>query len=74
MEDINTLDPFAAILNNIAGYKMTRSGNILILKPTNVSQPTYKVLVGENGLPKEILLKKDTYKITIEYLYIKVKT
>lgn len=41
-DDINALDPFAAILNNINGYNVTRNGNILILRPTNVSQPITK--------------------------------
>ncbi|MCD6525015.1 MAG: hypothetical protein J7K48_08525 [Thermococcus sp.] len=57
-ETINALDPFAAILNGITEYSMTRNGNILVLKPINVSQPTYEVLIGEDGLPKKILIKK----------------
>lgn len=73
INDVNAIDPFAAILNNLESFNVTKNGNTLILKPKRPGLPTYEVEL--NGkLPKRIILKQDGLAVVVEYKRITVKT
>lgn len=69
--DVNALDPFAAILNNLQDFNVTKNDDILILKPKTPEMLTYEVKL--NGkLPAKITIKQANQTITIEYKKLKV--
>ncbi|WP_227738754.1 hypothetical protein [Thermococcus eurythermalis] len=70
--DVNALDPFAAILNNLDSFNVTMGGNTLILKPKKPGMPAYEVEL--NGkLPKKITIKQDGLVVVVEYRKITTK-
>jgi len=72
IDDVNALDPFAAILNNLPNFSITKNGDILILKPKTPEAPTYEVKL--NGkLPAKITIKQAEQTITVEYKKLKTK-
>ncbi len=73
MNDVNALDPFVAILNNLHNFNVTKNGNILILKPRTLEMPTYEVEL--NGkLPAKIIIKQTGQTITVEYKKLEIET
>ena len=73
VEDVNALDPFAAILNNLDSFNVTKKGNTLLLRPKTPGLPTYEIQLDEK-LPERITIKQDGLVIVIEYKKIRVKT
>ena len=73
IEDVNALDPFASILNNLESFNVTKNCDTLILEPKKPGLPTYEVEL--NGrLPKRIIIKQDGLAVVVEYRKITVKT
>jgi len=71
LDDVNALDPFVAILNNLDSFNVKRQGDILLLKPKTEGMPTYKVEL--NGkLPERITIKQAGLTIVVEYKTIEV--
>ncbi len=73
IDDVNALDPFASILNNLDSFNITKKGNTLFLTPKISGLPSYKVEL--NGkLPKKITVKQTGLVLVVEYKKITVKT
>ncbi len=71
INDINALDPFVAILNNLESFNVTWERGILLLKPKTEGMPTYEVEL--NGkLPGRITIKQAGLTIVVEYRMIEV--
>ncbi|NJE02001.1 hypothetical protein [Thermococcus sp. JdF3] len=71
LDDVNALDPFVAILNNLDSFNVKRQGDILLLKPKTEGMPTYEVEL--NGkLPEIITIKQAGLTIVVEYKTIEV--
>jgi hypothetical protein len=64
--DVSALDPFAAILNNLQNFNVTKNDDILILKPKTPEAPTYEVKL-DGKLPAKTTIKQADQTITIEY-------
>lgn len=69
--DVNALDPFATILNNLQNFSITKNGDILILTPKTPEAPAYEVKL-KGRLPAKITVKQAGQTITIEYKKLKV--
>ncbi|ALM76077.1 hypothetical protein [Thermococcus barophilus] len=69
--DVSALDPFAAILNDLQNFNVTKNDDILILKPKTPEAPTYEVKL-DGKLPAKITIKQADQTITIEYKKLKV--
>ncbi len=73
LDDVNALDPFASILNNLDSFNVTRRDNTLFLAPKTSGLPFYEVEL--NGkLPKKITVKQAGLVLIVEYRKITVKT
>ncbi|WP_456396728.1 hypothetical protein [Thermococcus sp.] len=73
IDDVNALDPFASILNNLDSFNVTKMDNTLLLRPKTPRLPTYEVQL--NGkLPKRIIIKQEGLTIVVDYGKIEVKT
>lgn len=73
IEDVNALDPFASILNNLESFNVTKNGNTIILESKKLGLPTYEVEL--NGkLPEGIVIKQGSLAVVVEYRKIMAKT
>ncbi|MDK2870049.1 MULTISPECIES: hypothetical protein [Pyrococcus] len=71
LDDVNALDPFALILNNLNSFNVTKNGNKLLLTPKTPGLPAYTVEL--NGkLPKRIIIQQEGLRMVIEYRRINV--
>lgn len=66
LDDVNALDPFASILNNLDSFNITKRGNSLILTPKTKELPSYEVELNEK-LPRKITVKQGGIVIIVEY-------
>ncbi|WP_297070100.1 hypothetical protein [Thermococcus sp.] len=73
LDDVNALDPFASILNNLDSFNITKKGNTLFLAPNVSGLPFYEVEL-DGKLPKKITVKQAGLVIVVEYMKIGVKT
>ncbi len=72
-DDVNALDPFALILNNLDSFNVTKRDNTLLLTPKTTGLPSYEVEL--NGkLPRKIMVKQAGLVIVVEYKKVSVKT
>ncbi|MCD6373839.1 MAG: hypothetical protein J7L37_09945 [Thermococcus sp.] len=73
INDVNVLDPFASILNNLESFNVTKNGNTIILESKKLCLPTYEVEL--NGkLPERIVIKQGSLAVVVEYRRIMAKT
>lgn len=71
LDDVNALDPFVLILNNINSFNITKNGDKLILTSKTPGLPTYEIeLIGK--LPSRIVVRQEGLKIIVEYKKIEM--
>ena len=73
LDDVNALDPFASILNNLDSFNITKRDNTLLLTPKTSRLPFYEVEL-DGKLPKKITVKQAGLVIVVEYKKVGVKT
>ncbi|MDV3104661.1 LolA family protein [Thermococcus waiotapuensis] len=73
LDDVNILDPFALILNNLGSFNVTKRNSTLLLTSKTGGLLSYEVEL--NGkLPKKITVRQAGLVLVVEYKMITAKT